>query len=105
MNMYKLTIINEAKGLNNTIDIPEDMFILNAAYEAQISLPFLCRTGDCSSCVCKVVTGTVIQGDQTGLTSHEVASGYFLACSARATSDVVIESHKEKELARQRKGI
>ncbi|NML39998.1 2Fe-2S iron-sulfur cluster binding domain-containing protein [Chitinophaga sp. G-6-1-13] len=103
--VYKLTLINDKKGINETVEIEEGMFILNAAAEAEIALPFLCRTGDCSSCVCKLVSGSVRHSAQSVLSEAELKEGYTLACSAYATSDIVIETHKEKELAKYRKGI
>jgi ferredoxin len=98
MSSYKLTLINEEQKLNQTIDIPEGMCILDAANEAEIRLPFLCRTGDCSSCTCKLLSGTVTHTGQTMLNETRLAEGFVLACSAYATSDIVIETNKEKEL-------
>jgi len=98
MANYHLTLINESKGIHQTIDIQEGVFILDAANEVGIRLPFLCRTGDCSNCVCKLVTGSVQQGAQTVLSESELGAGYILACSTVATSDITIETHKEKEL-------
>ena len=98
MTSYHLTLINGSKGIHQTIDIQEGVSILDAANEADIRLPFLCRTGDCSNCVCKLVAGSAEQGPQTVLSGAELEAGYILACSTVATSDITIETHKEKEL-------
>jgi ferredoxin len=103
--VYKLTLINDKKGLNLTIDVEDGISILNAAADAEITLPFLCRTGDCSSCVCKLASGSVRHTSQTVLSETELNEGYMLACSAYVTSDSVIATHKEKDLAKYRKGI
>lgn len=103
MPTYQLTLINETKNLNTTVDIKEGVTILEAANEADIRLPFLCKTGDCYSCVCKLVSGTVNQGPQTVLADSHIAAGYVLACSSTATSDISIETHKEKEYVLFRK--
>lgn len=100
MTTFKLTLINEEKGINTALNIPEHMSILEAANEADIRLPFLCRTGDCSSCVCKLIDGTINHGPQTVLKEEHREAGFILACSSFATSDITVETHKEKDFIR-----
>lgn len=103
MKTFQLTLRNEERAINAVIPIPEGMSILEAANEADIRLPFLCRTGDCSNCVCKLVEGTIKHGPQTVLKEEYLSAGFILACSAFATSDITVETHKEKELIRLKK--
>lgn len=102
---YKLSFINEKRGLKKEIEINEDKPILILAEQAEINLPFLCRTGDCNSCICQLVSGSVFHTTQTTLTEDDLKQGYFLACTGFATSDCVIETHKEKQFARYKKGV
>lgn len=98
MKSYTLTLINDEQQLNKTIEIKEGMSILEAANEVDIRLPFLCQTGDCSSCTCKLISGTVMHTSQSMLNEARLKEGFILACSAYATSDIVVETNKEKEL-------
>jgi ferredoxin len=97
MASFNMTLKNEELNISNAIDIPEGVTILDAANEAGIRLPFLCRTGDCSSCICKLVSGNVSHGSQTILNESLLSQGFILACCAMPLSDIVVETHKEKE--------
>lgn len=98
MANYKVKLYNPAHKINVTIVCPEDKFILEAAEDNNIELPYSCRAGSCSTCLGKVMEGSVDQPDQTFLDEEQLSKGFVLTCVAYPTSDVTISTHEEENL-------
>ncbi len=98
MASFRITFINNLSGFKEVIDIPDDQYILDAAIEQNIELPFSCRGGACSTCVAKLEKGAVDQQDQSFLDDDQIKKGYILICVAYATSDCTIRTHAEEEM-------
>jgi ferredoxin len=95
---YKVQLISEEHNIDTTIDCEDKKYILDAAEDAQIDLPYSCRAGACSTCAGIVKSGTVDQSDQTFLDQAQMDAGFVLTCIASPLSDCVIEVHKEEAL-------
>lgn len=68
--------------------------VLEAALAAGVLLPYSCKSGACSSCKGKVLSGDIHQGPhQPGtLTADEARAGQALFCCASPLSDITIEA-------------
>ena len=77
-----------------TLRVAAEQPVLEAALAAGLNLPHSCKSGHCSSCRARLLTGEIRypDGRPLGLSLDEERSGHVLLCQARALSDLVVEA-------------
>lgn len=98
MAVYQVRLVNPDVGLDRTISVPDDQYILDIAEDIGIRLPSGCRQGDCSACVAKLVDGEVDQSEQKFLSPSELKAGYTITCVTYPLSDCTLHTHQEQVL-------
>jgi ferredoxin len=93
VSSYKIELTN---GLS--FNCEDDQYILDAAQENGIDLPYSCRAGACSTCAGKIIGGKVNQSDQSFLDEDQLAAGFALLCVAYPMSDRTIQPEAEDEM-------
>ena len=76
----KATIIYDDETLS--LEVPENMTILDAALQKNIDVPYSCQGGVCSSCIAKVSSGSASMLQNYILTDSEIEEGLVLTCQA-----------------------
>ncbi|OAB55569.1 ferredoxin [Leptolyngbya valderiana BDU 20041] len=96
---YTVEILHE--GQSHTIEVPENVTVLQAAHDANIDLPSSCYSGVCTTCAGQIIEGTVEQGDGMGISPELQEEGYALLCVSYPRSDLKVATNKEDEVYRR----
>jgi len=77
-----------------TVRVRAGQPLLEAALAAGLNLPHSCKSGHCSSCRARLLSGQIRYPGvrPAGITTAEEESGHILLCQARAMSDLVLDA-------------
>ncbi len=75
-----------------TIEVAEDEYILEEAEDADLRLPYDCRSGTCTTCIQKCLEGEIDQDLAFALDDEDAEKGYRLICIGSPLSDVVLDA-------------
>lgn len=75
-----------------TIDVAEDEYILEEAEHADLTLPYDCRSGTCTTCMQKCLGGEMDQDLAFAIGDEELEKGLRLICIGSPLSDIVLDA-------------
>ncbi|WP_335999804.1 2Fe-2S iron-sulfur cluster-binding protein [Halorientalis halophila] len=93
---YEVDLVHEGEEI--TLSVDEDQYILDAAEEAGLELPYSCRMGQCTSCVGTVQEGEIDQSEGAALDPSQEEDGFALLCVAYPESDCSVETDTQSDL-------
>ncbi|KAJ9707140.1 hypothetical protein PVL29_002229 [Vitis rotundifolia] len=95
---HKVTVHDRQRGVVHEFFVPEDQYILHTAESQNISLPFACRHGCCTSCAVRIKSGQIRQPEALGISAELKSKGYALLCVGFPSSDIEVETQDEDEV-------
>jgi len=89
------------KGHDTPVTVEMGRTILDAGVEQGAPFPYSCRSGNCGTCKCRLVSGEVEMSpySEFALTEAEQEQGLILACRAVPWEDCEIELLEEGDIA------
>jgi ring-1,2-phenylacetyl-CoA epoxidase subunit PaaE len=77
------------RGKTHVLDVPAGQYLLTAALDAGLPLPYSCRGGRCATCVARCRSGQVAMRINDVLTARDLSAGLVLTCTGYAESGEV----------------
>lgn len=102
MATYQVRLIGEAEGIDETIEVDEDEFILDVAEAEGIRLPYSCRAGTCSTCTGRVTVGDIQESGGNPdmfFNNNQREAGFRLLCISNPTSDCTVLIYQESKIS------
>ena len=89
----KVEVIIDQESHHLTINQTKNL--LESLLDEGLDVPYSCKKGNCSSCVGKVISGTVNMKETDILMDYEIEEGFILCCQSVPTSEELIISYDE----------
>lgn len=77
----------ELDGQTHELSWPRKRTLIDIMLEAGLDAPYSCQEGECGSCACTLIEGTVDMDNPGALDPEDIEDGYILGCQAHPTSD------------------
>lgn len=74
-------------SIDYNLNTVKDITVLELALENDIDAPYSCQGGVCSTCMARVIKGSVVMDNNQILTDDEVGEGLVLTCQSRIKSN------------------
>ncbi|MFB7722120.1 MULTISPECIES: 2Fe-2S iron-sulfur cluster-binding protein [unclassified Nocardia] len=81
------TVEVELDGETHELTWPRSQTLVDIMLSKGLDVPYSCLEGECGSCACTVVEGSVEMENAEILDPEDIANGYILGCQARPTTD------------------
>ena len=82
-------------NVDYSLETSKDITVLELALENNIDAPYSCQGGVCSTCLARVIKGSVVMDNNQILTDDEVEDGLILTCQSRITSNHIEISYDD----------
>ena len=79
----------ELDGQTHELAWPRSRSLVDVMLAAGLDAPYSCQEGECGSCACTLLEGTVEMAETGALDPEDIADGYILGCQAKPTSDTL----------------
>ncbi|MRH87008.1 2Fe-2S iron-sulfur cluster binding domain-containing protein [Nocardia sp. SYP-A9097] len=81
------TVEVELDGETHELEWPRSQTLVDIMLSKGLDVPYSCLEGECGSCACTVVEGSVEMENAEILDPEDIANGYILGCQARPVTD------------------
>lgn len=82
-------VVVHLKGERFELQVPDGATILDVLVKAKYDPPYSCTAGACSTCMAKIIKGSVKMDACYALDDDEVKAGYILTCQSKLETPVV----------------
>ena len=97
---FQITLVT--RGTEISFPCRASEFILEAALDYGLDLPYSCLRGWCITCAGRLLSGKVDQSASVRFFNVDAAEKFVLLCTARPTSDLRIETDQKETMRRHR---
>lgn len=84
-----ISVTAHLDGSTFTVTVPDGKTILDTLIDAGYDPPYSCTAGACSTCMAKILKGSVTMEACYALDDDEVEEGFILTCQSHPTSEEV----------------